>query len=137
MKLYKLLIPILCLIIFVGCIKTSDLIEIKVEAEVLSINTNILRGKLIGMFLGSSSGSISNDINIVGVKFNIGNELFLEDLKVSHAILSYYSESKILPLKIKFLCYDAVTYTMLIKVHSYVLKTKLIDEKFYDSMMKK
>lgn len=90
-----LLVLIVCL---AGC---SNHGTINVDADVLSINQEILEGKLIAHFLSGSSGWLKSDRIKVGVKFQIHNELFLEDLCLSHAQLAYYGDKKTLPLKLK------------------------------------
>ena len=71
-----------------------------VQAKILTINENITEGQLIGRFLGSPSGSFRNDTIKVGVSFKINGYLFLEDLRLKHAELYYYKESKEIPLTI-------------------------------------
>jgi len=86
------------LLFLIGCQKA---ITTDIEAEVLSINSHVLNGELISNFLSSSSGSITNDTIKIGIKFKIGEYLFLEDLKLRHAELAYYKNSKTIPLNIK------------------------------------
>jgi hypothetical protein len=70
------------------------------NAKVLSINKNILYGKTIGQFLGSASGEIANDVIKVGVSFMYKDRhmkesrLVLIDLRLNHAQLAHYAESK-------------------------------------------
>jgi len=86
------------LLFLVGCQETATN---NIEAEVLSINSHILNGQLLGAFLGSSSGSFTNDVIKIGVKFEIGKYLFLEDLKLQHAELAYYKNKSTIPLCIQ------------------------------------
>ena len=81
----------------VGCQKN---ITTNIEAEILSINSHILNGELWSNFLSSSSGYITNDMIKVGIKFEIGKYLFLEDLQLRHAELAYYKNSSTIPLDI-------------------------------------
>jgi len=72
--------------------------KINTNAEVLSINENILEGRLIGSFLSSSSGYISDDVIKISVKFEAFGQLFLEDLKVQRAELIYFKDTSSMPL---------------------------------------
>ena len=87
---------IICIFLFIGCAKRN----LNVDAKVLSINENILSGQLIGYFLFSADGHISNDKIKVGVEFKICDVLFLEDLELQHAELAYYKGRKNLPLSL-------------------------------------
>ena len=95
MKKSILLILILFVVFISGC---SDKASTDIEAKVLVIETKILEGNLIGSFLSGSSGSFRSDMIKVGVKFKIGDRLFLEDLELKHSELAYYSESDAIPL---------------------------------------
>jgi len=105
----KLLMSLFILLMFVctGCASKKD-VFVFVEAEVLSIDSQILEGKLIGQFLGSSSGFISNDVIKVGVSFKIKDKLFLRDLELNHAELTYYKDNNILLLEIKIKGWNVV-----------------------------
>ncbi len=74
---------LLCLFICIGC--GGQKIEIGITAKILSINTRILRGNWDGAFLSSSSGSIANDVNKIGVTFCIAGHKFFRDLTLNHA----------------------------------------------------
>lgn len=81
---------------------SKDIIELTtIQAQVLSINERITEGQMIGMFLGSPSGSYRNDINKVGVEFSIGKQIFLEDLELNHAQLAYYRKDNQIPIDLK------------------------------------
>lgn len=100
MKMWKVLMVVVVLAgLFVGA-GCENRGSATVDADVLTINSEITEGKLIGHFLGSSDGWLKTDINKVGVKFIINGRLFLEDLKLSHAQLAYYKGKNTLPLKI-------------------------------------
>ena len=86
------------LLFLIGCQNAT--ITTDIDAEVLSINSHILNGELWGSFLSSSSGSITDDIIKIGIKLEIGEYLFLEDLQLRHAELAYYKNSSTIPLKI-------------------------------------
>ena len=94
-------ILIVCVCIAALVIGCSEQRKVNIEANVLSINCQILEGKLIGQFLGSSSGFITSDVIKVGVSFTINGQLFLRDLKLNHAQLAYYKDRSTLPLKIE------------------------------------
>ena len=72
-----------------------------IEAEVLSINENVLRGEMISHFLSGSSGWLKGDLIIVGIKFNYNNIVMLEDISINHAILVEYKDYKSLPIEVK------------------------------------
>lgn len=59
------------------------------EAKVLAVNDHVLEGKLIGDFLTSSSGYISNDVIKLSVDFGTNNVItgysLLLDLPINHA----------------------------------------------------
>lgn len=98
MKAITLIISIYIIFIFLftGCAKRS----LNIDAKVLSVNENILSGQLIGYFLSSADGHISNDKIKVGVEIKICDVLFLEDLELQHAELAYYKGRKNLPLSL-------------------------------------
>lgn len=103
-KLIFLVAIVFSLALFSGCINTY------VDAKVISINDQITEGYMIGHFLGSSDGFISNDIIKVGVEFNLEGKLFLADLQLSHAELVYYKNSTSLPLHVIEQCGDIYFY---------------------------
>jgi len=84
----------------IGC--CNDFKQTGVPAKVLTINEHILEGQMIGMLLGSSSGSISNDVIKVGVEMQIRGKLILADLKLSHAELAYYKDVNIIPVDVRY-----------------------------------
>jgi len=94
MKKLALFCGLICIIFFLGC---SDQTMHK-EADVLSINKNILRGELIGNFLGSSSGSLANDVIIVGLRVEFGDEIFLFDARLRYAEVAHYENKIKLPI---------------------------------------
>lgn len=93
----KILTIILCTLIVSLC-SCADSKSTKVTTKVLTVNSEILEGKLIGHFLSSADGWIKSDIIKVGVSFELHGYLFLEDLKLSHAQLAYYKDKIELPL---------------------------------------
>jgi len=104
----KLRILLMCLLVLAGCGRVKQK-EYQVDAEVLSINSQILEGKLIGSLLSSPSGWIRTDINKVAVGFKLKNYLFLEDFELSHAQLAYYKDSSHIPIVAKVLSYGDIT----------------------------
>lgn len=119
----KLLILVLCILMIGLCGCTVEKTT-KVDADVLAINAEILEGELIGRFLGSSDGWIRSDVIKVGVKFEINGNLFLEDLKLSHAQLAYYKDANTLPLKITII-FDKVVESqswIIIRLNGYHIK---------------
>ena len=96
----KYLLLLIC-ICFIFCESNTKKI-FDVDAKVLSINTNILNGELIGSLLSSPSGNISNDNIKIGVSFSIDGEIYLEDLEVQHSELAYYKDKEYIPLTLKF-----------------------------------
>ncbi len=84
-----------------GC-NGPSLYQTKVPAKVLSINTQILKGEMIGHFLGSSDGYISNDAIKVGVEIHILDNIVLVDLELSHAELTYYKNVNIIPVVVDY-----------------------------------
>jgi len=123
---------VLCLA-FIGCLKDTK----KIEAEVLTINENIFSGELIGQFLGSASGHLTNDVIKVGVKIEYGGETFLEDLSLKHAELAYFKDKKTLPITIEFFGYDDYfeIYLMTRRVAYVKLNTK-ITQKIINNLKK-
>jgi len=95
--LISLCIITLCLCLC-GCSKTET---VAIDVNVLTVNSEILEGNLISHFLSGSSGKIRSDVIKVGVQFVINDNLFLEDLSLSHAQLAYYKNKNTLPLRIK------------------------------------
>ena len=81
----------------VYCLCHEEVIECDIEVNVLCVNQNILNGNMIGQFLGSSGGSLANDVNKIGVEYSLaGTSGYLDDFKVKHAILAYYKNDKTL-----------------------------------------
>jgi retron-type reverse transcriptase len=119
----------------VGCGYKYDNEELCVTAKVLSVNQNILRGNLIGGFLSSPNGAIANDINIVGVSYMIGEELFLEDLELKHAMLSYYADKNELPLILMFEKRSGVGYWMRTRLNGYIVHSHLYTKETINSIM--
>ena len=119
------ILSILMLSLF-GC---SQREVINIDADVLTINSEILEGKLIGLFLSSSNGWVKSDVIKVGVKFEIGNNLFLEDLKLSHAQLAYYKSRDTLPLKV-VIVYNSVNgcSRCSIRLNGYFIKYRNLSE---------
>jgi len=115
MKICSLLILI---ILLGGCGQNKN---VRVDANVLTIAENITEGKLIGHFLGSSSGWLKTDTIKVGVEFTLANKLFLEDLELSHAQLAYYRNEKSLPLSITI---TDVPYCIKIRLNGYFIKMR-------------
>lgn len=98
MKANKLnLILCILMVVLCGCESKET---IMIDAEVLTVNSEILEGKLISQFLSGSSGWLKSDVIKVGVKFEMVNQIFLEDLELSHAQLAYYKDRDTLPLTI-------------------------------------
>jgi hypothetical protein len=98
--MYKTILLVLGLLIITGCSKAHYPQE-TLDAQILSVNDQILSGNLYGALLRSSSGTISDDVIKVGVKFYIGGELYLEDIELNHAELTYFNNRKTLPLTLQ------------------------------------
>jgi len=95
----KITIAILLVSVFcIGCFPEHQPVIYK--AEVLAINEKITEGKLIGNFLSSASGSFSNDVIKVSVRFHIEKKLMLRDLKLNHAELIHYRNQNFLMLEV-------------------------------------
>ena len=75
-------IGILLCVLLVGC---SGEVSKGVTAKILSVNTHILVGNMKGAWLSSASGNIANDVNKLGVAFELGEHSFLEDITLNHA----------------------------------------------------
>jgi hypothetical protein len=103
----------------ISCSYKYDEVSVDRDAKVLSVNENIMRGEMIGEFLTSASGSIANDVNIIGVSYPLGNDLFLEDLEVKHSILAYYRGQNTLPIEVKFEKWHGGRYRMVIRINGY------------------
>jgi hypothetical protein len=73
---------------------------VNLEAEVLSVNDRVLDGRIRGGFLSGPNGSVS-ETNIVGVKFNFLDEMYLEDFKLKYAVLAYHKDKQFIPLEAK------------------------------------
>ena len=91
----------LCTLLVSGCCLEEGPDNIIVTADVLSVNEQILEGRMIGAFLGSASGNFSNDVIKVGVSFQYNGHLRLYDLKLNHAELAYYKDRTTLDLNIR------------------------------------
>lgn len=102
----KYITLILIALLFNSC--DTEYIDYKVTAEVLSINEDILDGKLIGQFLGSSSGYIRNDVIKVGVSFRIDGDLMLCDLELQHSELAYYANQTYLNLRVNVRYFNGI-----------------------------
>jgi len=74
----------------------------QVEAEVLSINEHVFRGKLIGGFLSGSSGWFNDKGVIIAIRFEAEEMLILHDLEVSIAELMHYKDRKTIPIDIEY-----------------------------------
>lgn len=92
---------------------------IDVQAKVLSVNQNILRGKMIGEFLSSASGTVANDVNIVGISFSLGNSLFLEDIEMKHSMLAFYSGKNVLPVEVNLEKWRNGSYRTQLRIDGY------------------
>jgi len=96
------------LLVLGGCCKRIS-IEYSANAEVLAINQKILEGQSIATLYaslgtgGEYSGKISNDVNKVSIRLYIGDSLFLEDIRVNHAMLVHYGEKDSLPVRLVIL----------------------------------
>lgn len=86
----------------VSCTSRCDIRRPNTPAKVLIVNDRILEGRMIGAFLGSASGYISNDVIKVGVEIKIQGVLILVDLRLSHAELVYYKDVDIIPVDIMY-----------------------------------
>lgn len=71
---------------------------IEKEVTVLSINEHVLDGQMIGHFLGSADGYLT-EVNLVGVRVDFQSHMFLVDLKLNHAELAYFKDRNTLPIK--------------------------------------
>jgi len=123
-----------------SCTQSNPNFEYTVEANVLSVNTNILHGRLIGAFLSGSSGQISNDINKIGVSFYYypGDMVRLEDLEVAHAVLAHYANAKTIKLNLKLtrLQLQSDSYTLTVRFHGNVLARWRLTTGLGESIMK-
>ena len=95
-------LTLLCIVCFVGCATPTIIVQETFQVEVLSVNQNILKGELIAVFLSGSRGMITNDVNKVGVKLMLGDDLHLFDISLRHAELAYYSQGKTIPIIVKY-----------------------------------
>ena len=68
------------------------------DAQVLSINENVLDGRMIGQFLGSASGYITDGAVLVGIRVDFGDRMFLTDAKLNNAELVFYKDKSTLPM---------------------------------------
>lgn len=72
--------------------------SISKEVKVLSINTNILKGRTIGDFLSPSNSNSIGNVVVVGIKTNFGNKMFLFDIKLTYSEIAYYENKTTLPI---------------------------------------
>ena len=119
MKRYLIILLCVLTLGLCGCSKNDT---VRIDAKVLSINSGILEGKMIGQFLGSSSGWIKSDVIKVGVEIRIGGSLFLEDLKLTHALLAYHQDSQTLPLDIEVIVDPIYQSKIRIRLYGYWIK---------------
>jgi hypothetical protein len=72
----------------------------KLDADILSAKQQILDGNWRGRFLGSSSGTIQDDIIKIGIRFKIKKHIYLHDVELNHSELAHFTEDgkNILPL---------------------------------------
>lgn len=131
----KILLVSLFVLLMVSCIGCASK-KLSVEADVLSINSQLLEGRLIGQFLGSPDGYISNDVIKVGVSFTIKDTLFLRDLKLNHAELAYYKGRKTLPLDIKIRWVDIDSYKLEIRLNGRFVKSFYLSGKLGEDLVK-
>ena len=75
-----------------GCSRT-----IQKDAEVLSVNKNILDGKMIGQFLGGSDGYLTSVV-LVGLRVDFQDRMFLTDAKLNYAEVVHYKDRTTLPI---------------------------------------
>lgn len=125
----KLSVLVLCILAasLCGCTTKET---ITVDANVLTVNSEIIEGKLIGQFLSSSSGWIRSDVIKVGVKFEINNNLFLEDLKLSHAQLAYFKDKDTLPLEVTIIMDEAnCRWSFEIRLKGYYITNRYISRR--------
>lgn len=114
-----------------GCAQRES---VKIDADVLTISSKILEGELIGHFLGSSDGWLRSDVIKVGIKFEIDDELFLEDLKLSHAQLAYYKDRNTLPIKATIIS-DINGARIKIRLDGYYMKSRRINYKLAEKLI--
>jgi hypothetical protein len=97
------IICLICICSF-GCNERKN-VNYVTDAKVLSVNENIVRGKLIGDLLSSPDGKIRNDVIIVGISVDrppsLGGGKWLLDVKLKHAELAYYKNSTSIPIHVK------------------------------------
>jgi len=122
MKKYVCLIFLVLMTTF-GC-ENYD-VERLVQAEVLCINQNILEGKMIGNFLGSSDGTFSNDVIKIGVKVEFGGEIWLKDFRVKHAVLVYHKDKRSLPVRVRLYEFGRSFYLQMYLGHDRMLRHRL------------
>jgi hypothetical protein len=72
----------------------------RIDADILSTEQRILDGKWTGRVLGSSSGTIRNDLIKIGIRFKIHDHIYLHDVILRHSELAHFTENgkNILPL---------------------------------------
>ena len=121
-------------LLMTGCSSRKNM---TVEAEVLSINCEILEGRLISHFLAGSSGFIRSDSIKVGVKFTIKNHLFLRDLKLNHSQLAYYRDKSTLPLGIEIEgAFGDGRYRMIIRLNGTLVDSLYLSKKLGKHLIK-
>jgi len=67
------------------------------DAEVLTVNENILDGKMIGQFLGGSDGYLTSVV-LVGLRVKFQDRMFLTDAKLNYAEIAHYKDRTTLPI---------------------------------------
>jgi hypothetical protein len=136
MRAFSLVLSILAVIV-IGCSSCAKYDETSVfkEAKVLSVNENILRGEMIGDFLTSASGSIANDVNILGITYEIGDSLFIHDIEISHAMLAYYSGIDTIPVQVCFHAWHGHRYKLIVRVQGYHVSDVYYNRENMDKML--
>lgn len=131
----RILTIVLCVLItsLCGCVES---VAVKIDAEVLTVNSEILEGNLNSHFLSSSSGKLRSDVIKVGVQFELDDRIFLEDLSLSHAQLAYYKDKSTLPLKIEiyYKPFDSTSFIE-IRLSGYFIKTRRIADSLAEALV--
>lgn len=97
----KIIIMLFLAIVLFGCnVSISETKEM--HADIISLNQNIIRGKMIGSLLSSPDASFRNDVNIVGVRLKLRNQTYLFDIQMKHAEIAQYANSTKIPLIVKY-----------------------------------
>lgn len=119
-----LIVGVLLCLVFItyGCNRTMCITK-DIRVEVISVNTNIMEGVLIGQLLGSSSGNFTNNKMVIGIKIIIDGEVFLKDLQVYFSELAYYKDSSTIPINIT---YDKYTNSKHIYIHSIIFNHRKV-----------